>query len=54
MLSSINKIEGDFPLLIKDKNGNTRIVFKRELTKEMTVLKELKKTVMTKNDLNIG
>lgn len=53
MLNSINNDKGaerSAPLLIKMKNGDTRIVKRSELTDEMTVIKELTKTVMTKND----
>ena len=55
MLNSINNAQGaEKPLLIKDKDGNTRIIFEKELTKDMTVIKYLTKTVMTKNDLRAG
>lgn len=52
MLNSISNDKGgqSAPLLIKMKNGDTRIVKRSELTDEMTVIKELTKTVMTKND----
>ena len=57
MLSSTNNNSGaeqSAPLLIKTKNGDTRIIKRYELTDDMTVIKELTKTVMTKNDLRAG
>lgn len=56
MLNSINN-RGDgssVPLLVKDKDGNTRIIYKDELTTDMEIIKYLTKTVMTKNDLRAG
>lgn len=55
MLSSINNNKGtEKSLLIKDKDGNTRIILEKDLTTDMTVIKYLTKTVMTKNDFRIS